>query len=114
MGEVLDALLGFVGAIDVDTGIGVGNRTVLGVGSLSHFSVRFLRDGEISRQRAGNSFCAPDFNTYRAEAGDAPRRAEIKTPTTRSGWNTGGIGRNLLLFFRLLLFLLYFFYCLVM
>src|SRR5713101_7826355 len=41
MGEVLDALLGFVGAIDVDAGIGVGNRTVLGVGSLSHFSVRF-------------------------------------------------------------------------
>jgi len=41
MGEVLDALLGFVGAIDVDAGVGVGNRTVLGVWSLSHFSVRF-------------------------------------------------------------------------
>src|SRR5204863_5011639 len=41
--QILNALFGLVGAGDVNPGIGVGDRTVLGVGGLSHFSVQYCR-----------------------------------------------------------------------
>jgi hypothetical protein len=36
VGQILDALLGFVAAIDADTGVGVGDGVALRVGILGH------------------------------------------------------------------------------
>src|ERR1017187_620005 len=48
VGQILDALLGAVAAIDADTGIGVGDRVAGSVGVLGHVSVRHYQVGEIS------------------------------------------------------------------
>src|SRR5438552_16910338 len=84
MGEVLDALLGFVGAIDIDAGIGVRDRTVLGVRSLSHFSVRFCR---LERYRASaRGIRSAHQILTRIEAGPAtPACAATISPGNQAG-----------------------------
>jgi hypothetical protein len=47
MGQILDALFGFVAAINADTGVGVSDGAGLSVGILGHCSVRYCQDGEI-------------------------------------------------------------------
>src|ERR1700686_1696792 len=48
MRKVFYALLGTIAAINTDSGIGVGYRFALGFGVVSHFSVRYCLDGEMS------------------------------------------------------------------
>src|SRR6266481_8941400 len=93
MGEVLDALLGFVGAIDVDTGVGVGNRTVLGVGSLSHFSVRFCRLERFHASARGIR-SAHQILTRIEPRPETPEARGNKRPRQRGpGWITGRLGK---------------------
>ena len=76
VGEVLDSLLGLVGAVDVDAGIGVGDRVALGVGVLSHFSVRRCRVGRSGAPGRRNRFGASNSSTSGIEAGAGARRSE--------------------------------------
>jgi hypothetical protein len=51
MGKILDALLGFVAAINVDAGISVSDRVGWGVGILGHFFSPPLPEwGNLSRR----------------------------------------------------------------
>jgi hypothetical protein len=56
VGQILDALLGAVAAINADTGIGVGNRAALDVGILGHFSIRHCQCGEICATKPEEAF----------------------------------------------------------
>src|SRR5882672_2513511 len=85
MGEIFNALLGFVGAADVDAGIGVGDRTVLGVGSLGHFSVRFCRLGRFRAPRAEGIVSAHQILTRFAWTLTPPPTAGKTKPPTEPG-----------------------------